>query len=65
LYRFCIERGFLDSLLDKCIIRPFLLAFRWCSAMEKRWTNFLAGGREPLPDFVQTDSSTSREGPPS
>lgn len=50
IYRFCIERGFLDSMLDKCIIRPFLLVFRWCNQMEKRWTTYLAGGRAPLPD---------------
>lgn len=48
LYRFCLERGFLDSMLERCIIRPFLLVFRWCGQMEKRWTNFLAGGRSPV-----------------
>ena len=50
LYRFCLERGFLDPLLDRFIIRPFLLVFGWCSKMEKRWTNYLAGGHLPLPD---------------
>jgi NAD(P)H-quinone oxidoreductase subunit 5 len=61
LYRFCLERGFLDSMLDQCIIRPFLLLFRWCNAMEKRWTQFLAGGRAPLPDVPPANQAAIDE----
>jgi NAD(P)H-quinone oxidoreductase subunit 5 len=63
LYRFCLERGFLDSMLDKCVIRPFLLVFGWCGRMEKRWTQFLAGGRAVLPDHAATNSASLEDVP--
>lgn len=44
LYRLALERGELDALLDAYVVRPCLLLFRWCDAMERRWTDFLAGG---------------------
>ncbi len=44
LYRFALHRGYLDATLDDWIVRPFTLAFRWCDAMERRWTNLLSGG---------------------
>ncbi|WP_234824233.1 proton-conducting transporter membrane subunit [Bremerella cremea] len=44
LYRFAMERGFLDALLNRWIIFPFLSIFRFCDALEKRWTNLLSGG---------------------
>jgi NAD(P)H-quinone oxidoreductase subunit 5 len=43
LYRFSMERGFLDAILDEYIVRPFVALFRWCDAMERRWTKLLAG----------------------
>lgn len=42
LYRLCLERGYLDAMIDEFIIRPFLRVFRWCDAMERRWTDFLS-----------------------
>jgi len=42
LYRFALERGYLDALLDRCIVVPFITIFRWCDAAERRWTDFLA-----------------------
>lgn len=60
LYHFCLERGFLDPMLDKFVISPFLKAFGWCSRMEQRWIGFLAGGKAPLPDGP-VPSSTSLE----
>ena len=45
LYRFGFERGGLDAALDRFLVRPFIRAFRWCDAQERRWTDFLAGGR--------------------
>jgi len=43
LYRLSLERGMFDALIDEWIVRPFLLVFRWCDAMERRWTDFLCG----------------------
>ena len=53
LYRFAIERGCLDSLLVKFFVAPFVRAFRWCDAMERRWTDFLAGGSSRESDLVK------------
>lgn len=41
-YRFAFERGFLDTLLDKWIVAPFLLFFRWSDAWERRWTDWIS-----------------------
>ena len=43
LYRFAWERGYLDSMLDDFIVRPFINFFKWSDRMEQRWTMFLAG----------------------
>jgi NAD(P)H-quinone oxidoreductase subunit 5 len=42
LYRFALERGYLDALLNRFIVNPFISIFRWCDAAERRWTDFLA-----------------------
>jgi NAD(P)H-quinone oxidoreductase subunit 5 len=44
LYRFGMERGYLDSLLDKCVARPFIASFRALDALETRWARLLDGG---------------------
>lgn len=51
LYRFALERGYLDASLDEFVVRPFLSVFEWCEAAERKWTDFLAGGpsRPPAP----------------
>ena len=43
LYRFALERGYLDAILDEYVVRPFVAVFRWCNAMEHRWTRWLSG----------------------
>lgn len=43
LYRIAVERGYLDALLDKLLVRPFLAAFTWSNRMEQKWTNMLSG----------------------
>jgi NAD(P)H-quinone oxidoreductase subunit 5 len=47
VYRFALERGYLDSLLTDYLISPVLRWFRWCDALEARWTKFLAGTALP------------------
>ncbi|HVW02439.1 MAG TPA: proton-conducting transporter membrane subunit [Planctomycetaceae bacterium] len=44
LYRIALERGYLDTLLNEYLARPFLAVFRGCDALERRWTDFLTGG---------------------
>lgn len=43
LYRLAMERGYLDSALREYAVAPYVRAFRWCDAMERRWTDFLTG----------------------
>lgn len=42
-YRFAFERGYLDAFLSDYIARPFLKLFRGFDALERRWTDLLAG----------------------
>jgi NAD(P)H-quinone oxidoreductase subunit 5 len=42
-YRFGLERGYLDSMLDKCVINPFQMLFGWCNRMEQGWAAFVIG----------------------
>ncbi|MEJ7590268.1 MAG: proton-conducting transporter membrane subunit [Planctomycetaceae bacterium] len=41
-YRFALERGYLDLLLDEYVVRPFRAVFKWCNRMEQRWVHFLS-----------------------
>ena len=43
LYRFALERGYLDALLTNLIARPFVRSFRWFDRSERRWVEFLTG----------------------
>jgi NADH-quinone oxidoreductase subunit L len=46
LYRFALERGYLDVLLNEYVVRPFVSVFRWCNRMEQRWTRWLSGEKD-------------------
>ena len=54
-YRLSLERGYFDSLLTDYVVRPFVSVFEWCDAMERRWTDLLAGRPSRASD--QTDPS--------
>ena len=43
LYRFSLERGYLDSLLENWVARPFVALFRSLDALETRWARILDG----------------------
>lgn len=43
LYRFALERGHLDSMLNDYVARPFISMFQRFNGWEKRWTQFLSG----------------------
>ncbi len=43
LYRLALERGYLDALLRDYVAVPFVRVFRWFDAIERWWTDFLAG----------------------
>jgi NAD(P)H-quinone oxidoreductase subunit 5 len=63
LYRFALERGYLDTFLTKYTVSPFLHLFRWCDALERRWTDFLTGSASRESDQVKPFSATIEELP--
>ncbi len=58
LYRFALHRGYLDAMIDNCVVRPFTAVFRWCDGMERRWTNLLSGGPSRESDQVSPYSDS-------
>ena len=57
LYRFALERGYLDAILTDYIARPFLKIFLWFDRWEQRWAAFLAGtGRSSSPADLPSKS---------
>ena len=52
LYRFALERGYLDGVLSEYVVRPFMRVFRWADTMERRWTDFLNGEESRESDHV-------------
>ncbi len=49
VYRFALERGYLDALLAVLIVDPFTRLFRGLDALERRATAALAGAPAPPP----------------
>ena len=43
LYRGAMERGYMDSILDQCIVKPFVGVFSTFNCWERTWTLWLAG----------------------
>jgi len=52
LFRFGMERGYLDEALNRFVVRPFVRLFEACDALERRWTDFLSGGESRESDRV-------------
>ncbi|MCH5376045.1 MAG: oxidoreductase [Planctomycetes bacterium] len=60
-YRFALERGYLDSLLDEWLVRPFLRVLRCCDAMERKWTDWLSGSRSRESDDIESHAEVVEE----
>lgn len=60
-YRLAFERGYLDAVLADYIVQPVLNLFRWCDAMERRWTDMLSGGESRESDRVPAHHETVEE----
>jgi NADH-quinone oxidoreductase subunit L len=61
-YRFALERGHLDALLDRFVADPFVRVFRACTAVEERWTAWLAG-RPAVPAAAPEPPASGRREP--
>lgn len=58
IYRFAIERGFVDGWLMDYLVQPFLRFFRWCESLERRWIRFLTFGDPHRSDAVTLPATT-------
>lgn len=61
LYRFSLERGYLDALLTDYVVGGFVWVFRRCDALERRWTDFLSGQTSRESDQVKPYSGRIEE----
>jgi NAD(P)H-quinone oxidoreductase subunit 5 len=61
LYRFALERGYLDAGLTDYVAGPVLRLFRWCDALERRWTDFLSGGASRESDRLRPSAGSLEE----
>jgi NAD(P)H-quinone oxidoreductase subunit 5 len=63
LYRFALERGYLDALLARYVVEPFVRVFRWCDGLERRWTDLLTGPASRESDLVRPAAGPIEELP--
>jgi NADH-quinone oxidoreductase subunit L len=43
------------------VVRPFVRTFRWCDALERRWTDLLAGTRSRESDRLELSGGVADE----
>lgn len=53
LFRFSLERGYLDSILERTIARPFVALFCGFDRWECRWARWLEGPAQPAPTAAE------------
>jgi NAD(P)H-quinone oxidoreductase subunit 5 len=53
VYRFALERCYLDTFLANYVVGPFVRFFQWCDARERAWTDFLSTQESRESDEVQ------------
>jgi len=61
VYLWGLERGYLDTALDRWICRPLLSVFRWCDRAERRWTDWLSGEPSRESDQLRPTDEIMRE----
>lgn len=61
MYQFAIERGYLDAVMDDYVVTPFVGVFKWCDSMERRWTDYLSGGKSRESDRVDGPAGSLEE----
>ena len=61
LYRLALERGYLDAILRDYVAAPFVRLFRRFDAIERRWTDYLAGERSREAEELKPHFGTIEE----
>ncbi|MGI8978928.1 MAG: proton-conducting transporter membrane subunit [Pirellulaceae bacterium] len=62
LYRFALERGYLDSWLDDYLVQPFLSVLRFFDSLERSWMRLLSGDEPtsaPSPEATDLPAENS------
>ncbi len=62
LYRFALERGYLDAFLDTLFVRPFIKVFSLFNSWERRWTDLLSGTESTEALATMDPSTTGSDG---
>jgi NAD(P)H-quinone oxidoreductase subunit 5 len=60
-YRFALERCYLDGLLDSFVVYPIRRVLLGCDSLERRWTDFLSGGRSRESDEAKVRDEVVEE----
>ncbi len=61
IYRFGLERGYLDAWLTDYLAEPVLRGFRRCDELERRWTDLLAGRPSRESDSIKPSAGSLEE----
>ncbi|HEX6963809.1 MAG TPA: proton-conducting transporter membrane subunit, partial [Lacipirellula sp.] len=61
LYRFALQRGYFDAVLNDYVVRPFVRIFQWCDSMERRWTHMLSGAKSGESNAVDSTTAIAEE----
>lgn len=61
LYRFALERGYLDVVLTTFVVTPLVRLFRWLDRMDRQWTELLGGRRQRRAQPVATRAEPTSE----
>ncbi len=48
LYRLAMERGYMDSILDESLVKPFVRLFLTFNRWERAWTRWLSGSEQQI-----------------
>jgi NAD(P)H-quinone oxidoreductase subunit 5 len=63
IFRLALERGYLDVLMAAYVLSPLVRLLRACDALERRWTDLLAGAASRESDLVKPTSGQIEELP--
>lgn len=61
IYRLALERGHLDSWLSDRLVAPVIRCFQYCDSLERRWTNWIAGGPSRESERTRTTAVSLEE----
>ncbi|MEI8212506.1 MAG: proton-conducting transporter membrane subunit [Planctomycetota bacterium] len=62
-YRFALERGYMDAMIDLYVVRPFCNLFHYFTRLEDRWMQFLSGETPVIREHYPTRGSNSVSDP--